>query len=179
MEEKVVLVNKKDKEIGVMEKMEAHRKGELHRAVSVLIFNTKGEMLLQQRAKEKYHSGGLWTNATCTHPRENESNIDAAKRRLIEEMGIEAELEKKLTFTYKAFLNNNLVEHEYDHVFFGITNKFPTLNQAEAIDYKYLSFLDIITDVEQYPENYTAWFKIILKEAEKEITKFLASISKF
>ncbi len=177
MEEKVVLVDKKDREIGTCEKMKVHKTGELHRAVSVIIFNSKAEMLLQQRAVGKYHSGGLWSNAACTHPRPNENNIDAAKRRLKEEMGIEAELEEKMTFIYKAFLDNQLVENEFDHVFLGVTNQFPTLNPDEVMDYKYVSYLNLITDIELFPEKYTVWFKIILKEAEKHIKKFIAELS--
>ncbi|MBN2892869.1 MAG: isopentenyl-diphosphate Delta-isomerase [Bacteroidales bacterium] len=175
--EKVILVDKKDNEIGTVDKMEAHVQGLLHRAVSVLIFNTKGEMLLQQRAFDKYHSGGLWTNATCTHPRKNESNIDAAKRRLVEEMGISAELEEKFIFKYKAFLDNDLIEHELDHVFFGVTDKFPVLNSEEAVNFKYISYLELITDIEQNPDLYTVWFKIIMKEGEKEIFKMNNKLS--
>lgn len=175
--ERVILVDKKGRELGKIEKIEAHKNGVLHRAISVLIFNSKGEMLLQQRADNKYHSGNLWTNATCTHPRPNEAEIDAAKRRLSEEIGIETELEKKFDFIYKAFLDNDLIEHEFDHVFFGISDQIPILEPSEAKDFKYISYLDLITDIEQYPENYTVWFKIILKEAEREIIKYVNKLS--
>jgi isopentenyl-diphosphate Delta-isomerase len=177
MIEKVILVNKNDEEIGVAEKMSAHKKGDLHRAISVLIFNSKGEMLLQQRAEDKYHSGDLWTNASCSHPRPKETNVDAAKRRILEEMGIETELEKKFDFIYKAFLDNDLTEHEFDHVFFGISDQKPILAPSEAKDFKYISYLNLITDIEQFPENYTVWFKIILKEAEREIIKYVNKLA--
>ncbi len=169
--EQVILVDSKNKEIGIMEKIEAHRKGLLHRAVSVLIFNSDGQILLQKRAKSKYHSGGLWTNTTCSHPIPNESAIDAAKRRLFEEMGIKCELEEKFTFIYKAFLDNNMIENEFDHVFFGTTDILPVINTEEVSDYKYISYLNLINDIEFNPDNYTVWFKILLKEAEKEIFK--------
>ncbi|MBN2662033.1 MAG: isopentenyl-diphosphate Delta-isomerase [Bacteroidales bacterium] len=169
MIEQVVLVTEKDKQIGVLEKMQAHEQGLLHRAVSVLIFNTKGEFLLQKRAATKYHSSNLWTNATCTHPRPDEDNKDAAIRRLKEEMGLVCDVFEVKTFRYKAFLDNGLMEHELDHVFFGVSDDLPNLNLEEASDFKYISYLDLIADIQQSPENYTVWFKIILKEAEKSI----------
>ena len=123
--EEVILVNEADEQIGVMEKMEAHEKGLLHRAFSVFIFNDKGEMLLQQRALNKYHSGGLWTNACCSHPRPGEDTLQAAKRRLMEEMGIETSLTLKNSFTYKTAFENGLTEHEFDHIFIGTFNQEP------------------------------------------------------
>ena len=116
----MILVNERDEPLGSMEKMEAHRKGALHRAFSVFIFNSRGEMLLQQRALKKYHSGGLWTNACCSHPRPGETNEAAALRRLREEMGFDTSLQQIFSFTYRASFNNGLTEHEYDHVFAGI-----------------------------------------------------------
>lgn len=174
--EKVILVNNKDIELGYCEKLEAHQKALLHRAISVLIFNTKGELLLHKRSINKYHSGGLWTNATCTHPKPNESNIDAAYRRLKEEMGLETELVYISNFIYKAELDNNLTEYEYDHIFFGITDNIPILNLEEAQEFKYISFLNLLCDIEQNPDKYTIWFKIILKQVEAEILK---TINKF
>lgn len=169
--EELILVNSKDEETGTIEKMEGHKKGLLHRAISVIIFNSSGDILLQKRAKNKYHSGGLWSNSTCTHPKKGEKNIDAAKRRLKEEMGITADLEEKFSFIYKAFLDNNMIEHEYDYVFFGVTDQLPILNKNEVSDYKYITYLNLINDIEMFPDNYTTWFKIILKEAEREIFK--------
>ena len=122
--EKVILVDKNDRQVGLMEKQEAHIKGLLHIAFSIFIFNTKNELLLQKRATQKYHSGGLWTNTCCSHPRENESTIDAAYRRLNEEMGMICDLKFKFNFIYKAKLDNNLYEHELDHVFFGFSLLF-------------------------------------------------------
>jgi len=171
--EEVILVTGKDEVVGSMEKLDAHKKGLLHRAISILVFNTKGEFLLQKRAVNKYHSPNLWTNTTCSHPRPNENNLTAAVRRLKEEMGIFCELENIKSFKYKAFLENGLVEHELDHIFIGITNATPAINLNEAVDFKYISYLELITDIQQYPEKYTVWFKIILKEAEDEIFKII------
>lgn len=162
--EKVILVDKNDRQVGLMEKQEAHIKGLLHRAFSVFIFNTKNELLLQKRANQKYHSGGLWTNTCCSHPRDNESTIDAAYRRLNEEMGMTCDLELKFNFIYKAKLDNNLYEHELDHVFFGFSDTIPKINKKEvcAFDYKTLEFLK--KDIIMSPNNYTEWFKICLNE---------------
>src|SRR5215468_430433 len=115
--EQVILVNELDEEIGTMEKLSAHEQGVLHRAISVFIFNEKGEMLLQQRASRKYHSGGLWTNACCSHPHPGEATHAAALRRLKEEMGFETSLKKAFDFVYKTSFDNGLTEHEFDHVF--------------------------------------------------------------
>lgn len=171
--EKVILVDKNDKEIGLMEKMEAHSKNLLHRAISVLVFNENGEMLLQKRARDKYHSNCLWTNAACTHPRQNEDNLLAANRRLKEEMGLEAELSKQFDFIYQAKLDNNLNEHELDHVFFGITNDKPNPNPEEVADYKYMNIGELYADVHMHPENYTEWFKIILDKSVNMIIEYL------
>ena len=160
----VVLVNEKDEPIGTMEKLEAHEKGLLHRAISVLIFNEDGEMLLQRRAFNKYHSGGLWTNTCCSHPYPNEPILDAAHRRLKEEMGMEAKLSKLFDFIYKVTLDKNLVEHELDHVFVGFSNETPHLNLEEASSFKWLSVASICEEMELYPQNYTEWFKIIIRD---------------
>jgi isopentenyl-diphosphate delta-isomerase len=132
MIEEVILVDKKDSVVGFMEKMEAHRLGLLHRAFSVFVFNSKGELMLQKRAKSKYHSGGLWTNTCCSHPRPNETVIEAVKRRMQEEMGFICEVEEKFSFIYKAKLDNELTEHEYDYVLFGTYDDKPLLNAEEA-----------------------------------------------
>ena len=166
--EKVILVDKTDHQIGEMEKQEAHIKGLLHRAFSIFIFNSKGEVLLQQRALHKYHSGGLWTNTCCSHPRNGETTIQAANRRLMEEMGMSCVLTEEFSFIYKAKLDNDLYEHELDHVFFGTTDLLPQINKEEVADYKYSSFQDIQQEMKDYPERYTAWFKICFDEVIKK-----------
>ena len=166
--EKVILVDKTDHPIGEMEKQEAHIKGVLHRAFSIFIFNSKGEVLLQQRALHKYHSGGLWTNTCCSHPRNGETTIQAANRRLKEEMGMSCSLTEEFTFIYKAKLDNDLYEHELDHVLFGTTDLLPQINKEEVADYKYSSFQDIQQEMIAYPERYTAWFKICFDEVIKK-----------
>jgi isopentenyl-diphosphate delta-isomerase len=162
--EKVILVNEQDEQLGLMEKMEAHEKGLLHRAFSVFIFNDKGEMMMQQRALHKYHSGGLWTNTCCSHPRVGESTEAAAKRRLQEEMGFSCDVKEVFHFIYKATLDNNLTEHELDHVFFGYFNGFPQINPEEVASWKWMHPLEVASDMHQNPDQYTAWFKIIFKE---------------
>ena len=158
--EKVILVDENDNQVGVMPKLEAHQKGLLHRAFSVFIFNSKYELLLQKRASSKYHSGGLWTNTCCSHPREGEEILDAANRRLIEEMGIETSLRKVHDFIYKAELDNDLIEHEFDHVFYGIYNEDPIINEDEADDFKWIDMDSLNEDIKQNGDNYTIWFKI-------------------
>ena len=158
--EKVILVDENDNQVGVMPKLEAHQKGLLHRAFSVFIFNSKYELLLQKRASSKYHSGGLWTNTCCSHPREGEEILDAANRRLIEEMGIETSLRKVHDFIYKAELDNDLTEHEFDHVFYGIYNEDPIINEDEADDFKWIDMDSLNEDIKTNGNNYTIWFKI-------------------
>ena len=158
--EKVILVDENDNQVGVMPKLEAHQKGLLHRAFSVFIFNSKYELLLQKRASSKYHSGGLWTNTCCSHPREGEEILDAAKRRLIEEMGIDTSLRKVHDFIYKAELDNDLTEHEFDHVFYGIYNEDPIINKDEADDFKWIDMDSLNEDIKTNGNNYTIWFKI-------------------
>jgi isopentenyl-diphosphate delta-isomerase len=160
----VILVDLNDNEIGTMEKMEAHEKGLLHRAFSVFVFNSKQELLLQKRALGKYHSEGLWTNTCCSHPSPNETNIEAAHRRLQEEMGYSCDLINTFSFIYKVELDNNLIEHELDHVVIGCCDKDPILNPEEASGFKWLSLIDIKNEIRLNPEHYTSWFKIILDE---------------
>ncbi|MCU7613352.1 isopentenyl-diphosphate Delta-isomerase [Chryseobacterium sp. GMJ5] len=164
MEEYVVLVNSEDEIIGLMEKQQAHINGLLHRAFSVFLFNDNGEMLLQKRAKKKYHSPNQWTNAVCSHPRENETYIEGAQRRLKEELGIETKLSEKFNFIYKADVGNGLWEHELDHVFTGIYNLDFNLNPDEVEEVRYVSIADLDQEIAQNPENFTEWFKIILEE---------------
>lgn len=164
MEEQVILVNEKDEPIGLMGKMEAHEKGLLHRAFSVFIFNSKQEVLLQQRAACKYHSPNLWTNTCCSHPRAGETNQQAGERRLQEEMGLQVPLREVFSFIYKAPFDNGLTEHEYDHVLIGYSDAQPQINPEEVASWKWLSLEAIKEDILQAPERYTAWFKIIFEE---------------
>lgn len=160
-EEKVILVNEKDEQIGLMSKLEAHEKALLHRAFSVFIFNDKNELMLQQRALSKYHSPGLWTNTCCSHQREGESNLQAGTRRLREEMGFETPLQEKTSFIYKAPFDNGLTEHELDHIMVGYYNEAPAVNKEEVESWKWMSLEKVKEDIGVNPENYTAWFKII------------------
>ncbi|MGY6647615.1 isopentenyl-diphosphate Delta-isomerase [Wenyingzhuangia sp. IMCC45574] len=162
--EHVILVNEKDEPIGTMEKIEAHEKALLHRAFSVFIFNDNGELMLQQRAAEKYHSPLLWTNTCCSHQRLGEGNIEAGKRRLQEEMGFTTDLKEVCSFIYKAPFDNGLTEHEFDHVLTGVYNSEPNINPEEANAYKWMHLEKVKLDVEKSPENYTAWFVIIFEK---------------
>ena len=146
-----------------MEKMEAHEKGLLHRAFSVFIFNDKGEMLLQQRALNKYHSAGLWTNTCCSHPRPGEKTLEAAKRRLNEEMGMEIHLDFKTSFIYNTNFENGLTENEFDHVFVGYCNENPKINSEEVNSFCWKSIKQVKEAIKAEPENYTIWFKIALE----------------
>lgn len=167
MEEQVILVDEEDVPKGQMDKMEAHEKGLLHRAFSVFIFNSKRELLLQQRAMGKYHSKGLWTNTCCSHPRIGESTNNAAKRRLMEEMGMDCELNFLFKFTYKAVFENGLTEYEVDHVFFGMSDKLPVINHEEVEAFKYLDLDTLANDIELHPAAYTPWLRICLGEVIK------------
>lgn len=162
--EEVILVDERDQAIGSMEKLEAHQKGLLHRAFSVFVFNDKGELLLQQRAASKYHSPSLWTNTCCSHPRPNEDALQAANRRLCEEMGFETELKLKGTFIYKANFDNGLTEHEFDYVFTGVSNLEPNINKDEVENFAWLSLDEIKTQLKSSPEKFTVWFKIALEK---------------
>lgn len=162
--ELVVLVNESDQQIGLMEKLEAHQKGLLHRAFSVFLFNKKGEMLLQKRANTKYHSPNLWTNAVCSHPRNGESYKNGALRRLNEELGISTEIEEKFHFIYKADVGQNLWEHELDYVFVGIYEGIFNLNPNEVSETRYISLVDLQKEILSNPDNFTEWFKIILNK---------------
>jgi len=161
--EEVILVDIEDSIVGQMEKLEAHKKGLLHRAFSILLFNEAGELLLQQRALGKYHSGGLWTNTCCSHPYPNESVKDAAHRRIVEEMGIKTNLEFVFKFIYEAKLDHDLTEHEFDHVFLGTFNDAPKINPEEVNDWKWMNMESISQDIQTNPDNYTIWFKDIMK----------------
>jgi isopentenyl-diphosphate Delta-isomerase len=166
-EELVILVNENDEPLGAMEKMEAHRKGLLHRAFSIFIFNSKGEMLLQQRAFAKYHSGGLWTNACCSHPFPDEEVSQAAQRRLQEELGFDTPVKKIFDFVYKAAFDNGLTEHEFDHVFAGEYEDEVNFSPREVNDYCYIGMDEIRNAIKSHPQKYTAWFCIAFPKIEE------------
>jgi isopentenyl-diphosphate delta-isomerase len=169
MEEQVVLVDEKDNPIGLMEKIEAHEKALLHRAFSVFIFNKKGELMLQQRAASKYHSPLLWTNTCCSHQRDGETNLEAGKRRLQEEMGFVTELNEVFSFIYKAPFDNGLTEHELDHVMVGSFEDAPYINKEEVESYKWMNLEDLKSDIKNNPDIYTAWFKIIFDKSFEKL----------
>jgi isopentenyl-diphosphate Delta-isomerase len=164
--EEVIIVNRNDEAVGKMEKMEAHVKGELHRAFSVVIFNSKGELLLQKRASTKYHSAGLWTNTCCSHPRPGEPLENAIHRRLQQEMGIDTELMFSHKFIYRTKLEKDLIEHEYDHVYTGTTDEQPSINLNEVEDWKYAEPAWLRDDMRKNPHAYTHWFKLIMSDPE-------------
>ncbi len=169
MVEQVVLVDENDNPIGLMEKIEAHEKALLHRAFSVFIFNKKGELMLQQRAASKYHSPLLWTNTCCSHQRDGETNLEAGKRRLQEEMGFVTELNEVFSFIYKAPFDNGLTEHELDHVMVGSFEGSPSINKEEVESYKWMNLDDLKSDIKNNPDIYTAWFKIIFDKSFEKL----------
>jgi len=175
-EEEVILVNEQNEQIGTMPKMEAHEKAVLHRAFSVFIMNDKGETMLQKRAAEKYHSPSLWTNTCCSHQRVGETNIEAGKRRLEEEMGFSVALKELFSFVYKAPFNNGLTEHELDHVMTGNFNDDPVINTSEVADWKWMKPLAIKNDIAENPNSYTAWFKIIFERFYDHLIKNTATL---
>lgn len=160
----MILVDKNDVQTGTMEKMEAHKQGLLHRAFSVFIFNSNGEFLLQQRAPGKYHNGGLWTNTCCSHPFPGEDILNAAYRRLSEEMGFSTKLTPAFNFIYNATFDNGLTEHEFDHVFTGIYDGEIKVDKTEVSDYCYKNLKDITDSLQTHPQKYTEWFKIALPQ---------------
>ena len=162
--EQVILVDEQDRPIGLMEKQAAHIGPHLHRAFSVFIFNSKGELLLQQRALSKYHSPGLWTNTCCSHPRAGETLEEATSRRLMEEMGMVCPIHEVYTFIYMAPVGQGLTEHEFDHVFIGQSDDIPAINTEEVASWKYMSLDDLSEDLKLHPEHYTVWFKITFEE---------------
>src|SRR5690554_3563304 len=168
----VVLVDKNDQVLGTMEKLKAHEEGRLHRAFSVLIFNDKNEMLIHQRAHDKYHCGGMWTNACCSHPRLNETPKEAAVRRLKEEMGFTTQLTYLGQFIYKAEFKNGLIENELDHVFVGWYNGIPVPNPEEVEDYRYIRIEDLKEEIKNKPQKHTVWFKMIVENFLNEKLKY-------
>ena len=168
IQEHVILVDHTGREIGIQEKMQAHRDGKLHSAFSIFVFNAVGELLLQRRARTKYHSGGLWTNTCCSHPRPGESYHRAARRRLHEEMGFDCELQELFSFIYHVKLNDNLFEHELDYAFVGYYDGQPTPNPDEVDDWKWINISMLQQDVQENPQSYTHWFKLILDRVVEE-----------
>ena len=167
MDEYVVLVNERDEEVGVREKLQAHLDGTLHRAISVFLFNDEGDLLLQQRHPDKYHSGGLWSNTCCSHPRPDEPIEAAAQRRLQEEMGVVCDLQRVFGFVYRSKLDLHLYEHEYDHVFVGLFNGTPAPNQAEVTSWRWATTDALRKDVAEHPDWYTYWFRLVLDRVLK------------
>ncbi|MDO8992259.1 MAG: isopentenyl-diphosphate Delta-isomerase [Daejeonella sp.] len=155
-----MLVDNQDNETGIHDKLSVHQLGLLHRAFSVFVFNSKNELILQQRADGKYHSPGLWTNTCCSHPKPGEKTIDACKRRLMEEMGMDCNLEFSFSFMYKCKFSNGLTEHEFDHVYVGYTDDLPVLNYVEVKEWKYINLIELGKEIESYPEKFTEWLKI-------------------
>lgn len=165
--EYVTLVDADGNAIGTAEKMQAHREALLHRACSVVLFNAAGDLLLQRRHPDKYHSGGLWSNTCCTHPRPGESAADAAARRLREEMGINAALERVFEFVYRAEFENGLVEYEYDHVFAGRFDGRPEPNADEVIDWKWVAMDEVTADLARHPSTYSPWFPLLVERLQE------------
>lgn len=170
----VVLVNENDQVVGQMEKLKAHRLGILHRAISVFIFNDNNELLIQQRALDKYHSRGLWSNSCCSHPYPDEDVVTAGERRLIEEMGIYCSLDHMFHFTYSVELEGGLIENELDHVLIGWSNAIPDLNTDEVCSYRWISLDELNRDIEEQPEHYTFWLKHILEHYSEDFINCLA-----
>jgi len=169
--EQVILVDEQDNVVGAMDKLDAHRQGVLHRAFSIVIFNSKGELLLQKRSVNKYHSGGLWTNSCCSHPKPDELISHAACSRLNYEMGIDLQPAFAYKFLYKSQLNNNLIEHELDHVFTGVFDGTPVINSDEVEDWKFVNIDNLRADILQNPDDYTVWFRLIMEHPNlKQIT---------
>lgn len=168
----VILVDNNDRQIGLMEKQAAHIEPHLHRAFSIFLFNSKGELLMQQRALSKYHSPGLWTNTCCSHPRSGETLEEATSRRLMEEMGMTCPMHEVYTFIYKAPVGQGLTEHEFDHVFIGQSDDIPNINTEEVASWKYMRLDDLKKDLELYPELYTEWFKITFEEMTRHANVF-------
>ncbi len=170
MLEKLILVDEEDNETGVMDKMAAHQTGALHRAFSIFIFNTNNQLLLQQRADQKYHSPGLWTNTCCSHPRKGEDVAITMRNRLLDEMGMQCELDFKFSFVYRSEFNNGLIEHEFDHVYFGFTDQTPEPNSLEVKNWKYIFLPDLEAELRKSPQNYSAWLKIAMPQVLHHLT---------
>ena len=162
-QDEVILVDENNVEIGTCEKLQAHKTGLLHRAFSIFLVNEKGEILLQQRASTKYHSAGLWSNSCCSHPKPNESILDAARRRLKEELNVEVPMKEYFQFKYFVAFENGLSEHEIDHVLFGKLNDFPFVNPEEAIEYRWATLENLKEEIKNHQDNYTYWCKYLIE----------------
>lgn len=171
----VILVDSQDRPTGKMEKMEVHRKGLLHRAVTVYVFNSRHQLLLQRRAGDKYHCGGLWSNTTCGHPYPQESTRAAAERRLFEEMGLCLTLQPVFELSYNLPLSNGLTEHEYGHVYFAVSDAEPVMNPDEADEWRYCSLDDLQHDMQTDPQQFTPWFLLTFSRIPSEFARFIAS----
>lgn len=171
MEDILILVDENDNEIGLLDKLSVHQQGLLHRAFSVFVFNSNDELLLQKRAEDKYHSGGLWSNTCCSHPRSGETTLFAVNRRLKEEMGIECAPEFKFSFIYKTNFENGLTEYEYDHVYVGESDQIPSPDENEVQDWKYISLENLQHEIKKNPENFSEWLKICLPEIIKYVNE--------
>jgi isopentenyl-diphosphate delta-isomerase len=171
MSDLLILVDENDRETGVMEKFSVHQAGLLHRAFSLFIFNSAGELLLQQRADEKYHSAGLWSNTCCSHPIKGENISDTINRRLGEEMGMQSDMDFRFSFIYRTGLEHGLTEHEFDHVYFGTSDIPPVGNPLEVKDWKYMSLPDLDREISLHPEDFTAWLKICLPKINDHFNK--------
>lgn len=167
--EHVILVDEMDNELGTMEKVAAHKKGELHRAISVFVFNSQKQLLLQKRATHKYHSGGLWTNSCCSHPRKNETTQEAAQRRLMEEMGLRCIVKPVSKIKYTTMVGNNMLENELDHIFVGFSDDVPAYNPLEVSTYKYMHMDDIEKWMHDEPARFTEWFKILFEPVKNDL----------
>jgi len=178
MEEMLILVDQHDRAVGVGNKLQVHRDGALHRAFSIFLFDSHGRVLLQQRAADKYHSGGLWTNTCCGHPRHGENTDAAARRRLVEEMGIDCDVQKVASITYRARVSNNLIEHEYDHIYVGLFDGDPVPNPVEASDWEWIDTPALLELIDTQPDVFTVWFKKILHEAGDGCLEFWKSRAK-
>ena len=166
--EQVILVDHEDRQIGLEEKLKAHQNGgKLHRAFSIFVFNTKGETMLQQRAQSKYHGGGLWSNTVCSHPRLGETPLDAAHRRLQEEMGFDCDMREVFAFEYEAKMDKGLTEHEYDHVIFGNYDHAPKPNPEEVQAWKWIGLDELKGDIAKNPDSYTPWLRIVMDDIIK------------
>ena len=172
LEEKVVLVDEEDNQIGLMPKMEAHLKGKLHRAFSIIIFNSERKILIQKRASTKYHTPNLWSNTCCSHQREGEDNIYAGKRRLNEEMGFVTNLYNFSSFIYRVEFSNGLIEHENDHIMLGVFDGDPNPNPNEVDEWKWIDIDVLVEDMKINPDQYTAWFKIIMNNYHESLKKW-------
>jgi isopentenyl-diphosphate Delta-isomerase len=163
--EMLVLVDENDREVGTAEKLAVHVNGALHRAFSIYLFNSQGQLLLTRRAAGKYHSGGLWTNTCCSHPRPGEQVDLAARRRLREETGIDCELRYGFRFIYRAELDGGLIEHELDHVFVGTYDGTPNLDPNESDASEWVDAQMLVRDIEARPERYSVWMALSLDRA--------------